>query len=100
MLSQLALGPQSVHRHDPPLKDPRAQQVQGHGHFLGLVIHRLVGQRQAHAMRQRREAMRPRGALFLAASQGLALNGDSLLACLRAAHLPPKPLSPGPALGF
>src|SRR5215468_11206094 len=72
----------------------------GHGHLLGFVIHRLVGQRQAHAMRQRREAMRPRGALFLAASQGLALNGDSLLACLRAAHLPPKPLSPGPALGF
>jgi len=78
MLRHLALGQQSVHGNNPPLKDEVAQQVQGHWDLIGLIIDRLLGKRQAYAMRERRQEMGTRGTLLLAAPQRLAVNGDGL----------------------
>ena len=67
MLRNLALGQQGVHRHDPPFQHQMAQQVHGYRDLVGLVIHCLLGQGQAHAVRQRREEMGARSALLLTA---------------------------------
>jgi hypothetical protein len=95
LLRNLALGQQSVHGDNPSLKDQVAQQVQGYGNLIGLVIHRLLGERHAHAVRQRREEIDARGALLLAPSQGLAIDGDSVRD-----RLPQEPLRPSPELGL
>src|SRR5215475_11507482 len=71
-----------------------------HGALLGLVIHRLLSQRQAHAVRQRRKPMNARSALLLAPPQGLASKGDGLLGPLGARSLTEEPLRPGPELSF
>ena len=62
----------------------------------------LIGQvaESASYVRQRREEMSARGPLLLGASQGLAIDGDSVLALCTAKRLPQESLSPGPDLGF
>ena len=53
MLCNLALGQQGVHRDNPALQYQVVQQVESHRDLIRLVIHRLLGQRQAHAVGQR-----------------------------------------------
>jgi len=77
-----------------------AQQVERHGDLIRLVIYRLLSQRQAHAVRQRREEMGARSTLLLAPPQCLAIKGDGILIPLGARSLTQEPRSPGPELGF
>jgi len=99
-LRNLALGQQGVHGHKPALKDEVAQQVQNHRNLIGLVIDGLLGQRHAHAVRQRRQEMGARGPRLLAAPQARAIDGDGLLALLGTRRLTQEPRRPGPQLGF
>src|SRR4029434_8691676 len=84
----------------PALQDELAQQVQGHRNLIGLVIDCLLGQCQAYPVRQRREEMGARGALLLAAAQGLAIDSDSVLDLLDVRRLTQVRRPPGPEPGF
>jgi hypothetical protein len=72
-----ALGAQRIPGHHPPCEHHLPQQIHDHGNLIGLVRHRVLGQDEAEPMPQRGQQMRPRGALLLAPTQGLAIDGES-----------------------
>ena len=72
----MPLGEQRIHRDHSVLQHELAQHGLDLGDLIGLIVHRLLGERQAQAMGQGRQQMAPRRALLARAPQRFALESD------------------------
>ena len=60
----MPLGQQRLHRNHSVLEDELAQYCLDLRDLIGLGVHRLLGQRQAHVVGQGRQQVDPRGTLL------------------------------------
>ena len=77
-LCDVALGMQGIRGHDAIGEYQRLQHILDPEQLIAFVSDGLLRQRDAQAMAECREQMRPGCTLFLAAPQGLAVNGAAL----------------------
>jgi hypothetical protein len=100
LLGNVAWHQQRVQRYNPALQEHMAQQVHPDRDRMRLVCHRLLGEGEAKARGEDREALRARSASLPAAQPCFVIDGAGLRLVL-CAGCPSEPaFGPGTQLGF
>jgi len=100
-LRNVAWGQEGIHRDHPTFQDPWREDGLDGRDLIGFVVHGVWGSGHAYLVRQRREQVGPRRALFFGTAQRVPIAGSRGLRGLRSGgQTPDDTVGPGTQVGL